>query len=86
MCRHHQSSLDHIYENWINNDNVHQNTEVVFNNKNIHSSLDVAKEQVGDLPSNMCSILQSNSYNNILKCIVGCCTFTLVGTPKQMGT
>jgi hypothetical protein len=53
--------------------------EVVFGNKNIHLSLDVAREKVGDLPLNMCSVFQSNSYNNTLKCVVRCYTFTPIG-------
>ncbi len=60
--------------------------EVVFGNKNIHLSLDVAREKVGDLFLNMCSTIQNNSYDNIPKCIMGCYTFTLVGASKQMGT
>jgi len=42
--------------NWINNDNVHQSLEVVFGDKDIHSLLGVAREKVGDLFLNMCSI------------------------------
>jgi enoyl reductase-like protein len=34
------------------------------------------REKVGDLLLNMCSTFQSNSYENILKCIMGCCMFT----------
>jgi hypothetical protein len=44
--------------------------------------LNVAREKVGDLFMNMCSILQSNSYNNILKCIMGYCLLTPIGAPK----
>jgi hypothetical protein len=41
---------------------------------------------VGDLPLNMCSILQSNSYNNISKCIMGYYMLIPSAVPKQMGT
>jgi len=72
--------------NWINNDSVHQSLEVIFGDKDIHSLLGVAKEKVGDLFLNMCSTLQRNSCNNVPKCVVGCCTLTPIGAPKQMGT
>jgi hypothetical protein len=60
--------------------------EVVFNNKNIHSSTSVAREKVGDLLLNMCSTLQNNNSNNIPKCIMGYYTFIPTGALKQMGT
>jgi hypothetical protein len=63
--------LHHISTSWINNDDIHQGLEVVASDKDIHSSLDVAREKVGELPLNMCSTFQSNSCNNILKFIVG---------------
>jgi hypothetical protein len=69
----------------INSNNVHQSSEVIFGGKDIHSSLGVVGEKVEDLPLNMCSILQSNNYNNVPKCVVGCCTITPIGAPKQMG-
>jgi hypothetical protein len=81
-----QCLLHHICANWVNNDNVHQSMEVVFNNKNIQSSLNVVREKVGDLPLNMCSTLQNNSYNSILKYVMGYYTLTPTGAPKQMGT
>jgi S-methylmethionine-dependent homocysteine/selenocysteine methylase len=59
MCCHYQCSLHHIYANQVNNDDVHQGSE------NIHSLSSVAREKVGNLLLNMCSILQSNSYDNI---------------------
>jgi hypothetical protein len=59
MCCHYQCSLHHIYAHRVNNDDVHQGSE------DIHSSSSVAREKVGDLPLNMCSILQNNSCDNI---------------------
>jgi hypothetical protein len=35
-----------------------------------------------DLPLNMCSTFQNNSYNSILKCIMGYYTFTPIGASK----
>jgi hypothetical protein len=77
-CFHEQSSSLHVLSSLmlvalylckrVNNDNVHQNLRTVFNDKDIHSSLGVVREKVGYLPLNMCSILQSNSCDNILKC------------------
>jgi hypothetical protein len=80
-CRR-QCSLYHIYANWVNNDNVH----AISGDHDIHSSLGVAKEKMEDLFLNMCSTFQSNNYDNILKCVVGCCTLIPIGGPKQMGT
>jgi hypothetical protein len=71
--------------NHVNNDDIHQGLKVVSNDKDIHLSLGVAREKVGDLPLNMCSILQINSYDNIPNCIVGYCMFIPVWAPKQMG-
>jgi hypothetical protein len=53
-------------------------TEVVFNDNDSHSSLNVAREKVGDLLLNMHSTLQNNSCNNISKCTVGCYTLALI--------
>ncbi len=71
--------------NRVNNDNIHQSSKVVFGDKDIHSLLGVAKEKVGDLPLNMCSIFQNNNWNNILKCVVGYCTFTPAKGTKANG-
>jgi hypothetical protein len=86
MCYHCECLLHHICANHVNNNNVHQGLEVISNDKDIHSSLGVAREKVGDLPLNMCSTFQNNSCDSIPKHIVGCYTFTLAGAPKQMGT
>ncbi len=86
MCCHCWYLLHHIYASWVNNDDIHQGPKTIFGDKNIHLSLDVAKEKVGDLLLNMCSSLQNNSYYNISKCIVGCYMLILVGALKQMGT
>jgi hypothetical protein len=42
-------------------------------------------KKVEDLLLNMCSTLQSNSYNNIPKCVMDCCTFIPANALKQMG-
>ncbi len=52
-------SLHHICASWINNDNVHQHPEIIFGDKDIHSSLGVAREKVRDLPLNMCAPLST---------------------------
>ncbi len=71
--------------NQVINDDVHQGLKVIYGDKDIHSSLGVAREKVGDL-MNMSSIFQNNSCDSILKCIMGYCMFTRIGAPKQMGT
>jgi hypothetical protein len=86
ICYHCRCSLRHICANWINNDNVHQGLETIYANKDIHLSLNVVKEKVGDLHLNMCSTFQNNSCNNIPKCILSYCMFIPPWAPKQMGT
>ncbi len=86
MCCYHQYLLHHICVNHVSNDKVYQSTKVIFDNKNIHLLSDVVKEKVGDLRLNMCFVLQSNSYNNISKCVMGYYTFTPIWALKQMGT
>ncbi len=76
MCYYHQCLLHHICVNQVNNDDIHQGMEAIFGDKNIHSSSSMVREMVGNILLNMSSILQINSYDNILKCIVGWCTFT----------
>jgi len=78
--------MHHICASRVNNDDVHEGPKAFSNDKDIHSSLGVAKEKVRDLLLNMCSTFQSNSYNNISQCIVSYCTFILARAPKQMGT
>jgi hypothetical protein len=83
----HQCSLNRFYVSQVSNDNFHQNLKTVFDNNNMHSSLNMTREKVGDLPLNMHSIFQSNSCNNILKCVVGYYyMLTTTKAPKQMGT
>ncbi len=65
MRCHQQCSLHHICVNKVNNDDVHLGLEVVSSDKDIHLSLGVAKEKMGDFPLNMCFIVQNNSYDNI---------------------
>ncbi len=56
--------------NQVNNDDIHQSPKVISGDKNIHLLSGVAREKVGDIPMNMSSTLQINSYGSILKCIV----------------
>jgi hypothetical protein len=72
--------------NQVNNDDVYQGPKVISGDKDIHLLSGLVKENVGDLPLNMCFTLQNNTYNSIPKCIMGCCTFTLARAPKKMGT
>jgi hypothetical protein len=85
MCCRRQCSLHHICASQVSNDKVHQNIETISSNKNIHSLLGVAKEKVGNLLLNMCFVLHNNNCNSIPKCVMGCCTFTLIGALKKMG-
>jgi hypothetical protein len=80
LCYHRWCLLHHISISWDNNDDIHQGPEVVFRDKDIQSLLDVAKEKVGELPLNMCATFQNNSYNNILKYIVGYNVHSCKGT------
>jgi hypothetical protein len=77
MWCHRWCPLHHIYLNYVNNDNIHECLEIVFDDKDIHSLLGVTRENVGDLSLNMCFTLQSNNSNNISKCVVGCYMLTL---------
>jgi hypothetical protein len=83
MFFYHQCSLHHICVNQVSNDNVHQGLEVDYGDKDIHSLLGVMRKKVGDLLLNMCSILEINSYNNMLKCIMGYCTFIPTRAPTM---
>jgi hypothetical protein len=56
MCYCHQCSLHHICVSWANNDNIHQGLEPIFGDKDIHLSLGMTREKVGNLPLNMCSL------------------------------
>jgi hypothetical protein len=78
--------IEPYYASQVSNDNVHQSLEVISGDKDIHLLSSVVKEKVGDLPLNMCSILQSNNYGSIPKCVMDCCMLTPIGAPKQMGT
>jgi hypothetical protein len=72
--------------NWITNDDIHQSSKVISKDKDIHLLSGVAREKVGDLLLNMCSIPPSNSYESIVKCIMGYYMFIPAKAPKQMGT
>jgi hypothetical protein len=54
--------------------------------KNINLSLNVVGEKVGNPFLYVCSILQNNSYDNILKNIMDYNMFTLAQTSKQVST
>jgi len=84
MCCCCQCSLHHICTSQINNDEIHQHAQVIFGDKDIHLLLNVAREKVGDLPLDMCSTLQNNSYDNISKCIMGYYMFIPTRAPNQM--
>jgi len=86
MCCCCQCLLHHVCVNWINNDDVHQSSKVISKDKDIHLLSSVAKEKVGHLLLNMCSIPPSNSYESILKCIMGYYMFIPTKALKQMGT
>jgi hypothetical protein len=72
--------------NQVSNDDVYQVPKVISGDKNIHLLSGSVKENVGDLPLNMCFTLQNNNYNSIPKCIMGCSTFTFARAPQKMGT
>jgi hypothetical protein len=86
MCCRCWCLLHHICANQVNNDDVRQGLEVVSNDKDIHSLSSVMGEKVGNLPLNMCSILQNNNCDSIPKCIMGYYMLILTRAPKQMGT
>jgi hypothetical protein len=73
ICCRHWCLLHHIGVSQVNNDNIHQNPEAIYGDKDIHLLLGVAREKVGDFPPNMCSIFQNNSCDNISKCVMGYC-------------
>ncbi len=83
ICYHCQYLLHHIYVSWVSNDDVHQGLKVICNDNDIHSLSSVEKEKVENLPLNIYNTFQNNSYDNISKCIMNCCTFTLARAPKQ---
>jgi len=85
MCCRHQCSLHHIGASQVNNDKVDQSTETISGNKNIHLLLGVAREKVGNLLLNMCFSFLNNSFNNIPKFVMKCCTLTPIRALKQMG-
>jgi hypothetical protein len=84
MC-YYRCVLHHICASRVSNDDIHQGPKVVSSDKDIHSLSSVAREKVGARPLNMCSTFQSNSYDSILKCMVGYYMFTLTKAPKKMG-
>jgi hypothetical protein len=51
--------------NQVSKDDVHLGLKVVSSEKDIHLSLGVVKEKMGDFRLNMCSIVQNNNYDNI---------------------
>ncbi len=85
MCCY-QCSLNRFYVSQVSNDNFHQNLKTISSDNNMHLSLNMMKEKVGDLLLNMHFALQSSSCNSILKCVMGYYMFTTTRAPKQMGT
>ncbi len=71
---------------WVNNDNIHQSLEAIFGDKDIHLLSSVAKEKVGDLFLNMCSIsktiIATISWNVSWATV---CSLSQ-GASKQLGT
>jgi len=59
--------LHQICTNQISNDNIHQGPKIVSSDDNIHSSLFMAKEKMGNLSLYVSSTFQHHSYNDILK-------------------
>jgi len=85
MCCCHWCSLQNIYASWVSYDDIHQGSKVIFSDKDIHSSLGVAREKVGDfhwicVPFSK-TIVATVSRN--VSWVV--CMFTLLKAPKQMG-
>jgi hypothetical protein len=78
--------LHNICASRVNNDDVHQGPKTIVGDKDIHSSSSVVKEKVGDLPLNMCSTLQNNSYDSISNCIMSYYTIIPIRASKQMST
>jgi hypothetical protein len=70
----------------VNNDDVHQGPKTIFGDKDIHSLSSAVKENVGNLPLDMCSTLQNNSCDSVSNCIMSYYTITPIGALKQMGT
>jgi hypothetical protein len=71
MCYCRRQLLHHICASQANNDNVHQGSNAISDDKNIHLFYGVMREKVGNLAFNMCSTFYNNNCNNILKCIMG---------------
>jgi hypothetical protein len=69
MCYRCWCSLQHSCISRVRNDNVHQGLKVVFNGKDIHLSLNVMREKVGNFFLNICFTIHNNNCDNILKYI-----------------
>jgi hypothetical protein len=54
-----------------------------FGDKDIPLSLAMTREKVEKLFINMCSTLQSNNCDNIMKCIESCCIFIPTRAPNK---
>jgi len=74
MRYHHWSMLHQIYMSRIDNDNVQQSLKIIFDNDNIHSSY-MAWEKVRNLFLYVSYTFWHDSYNDILKCVMGCNVF-----------
>jgi hypothetical protein len=68
--------LHQICTSQINNDNIRQGPKIMYGDDNIHLSLFMAKEKVGNLSMYMSSTFQCHSYNGISKSIMGCNVLT----------
>ncbi len=53
MCCHYQCSLHHICASRVNNDNINRGLKVVSSDKDIHLTLGVMREKVGNLSLNI---------------------------------
>jgi len=60
----------------MTDDNIRQCLKTISNDDNIHSSLYMAREKVGNLFVYMSSTFWCDGCNGILKCIMGCSAFT----------
>jgi hypothetical protein len=79
----HQSTLYQICTNLISNDNVYQGLKIVFGDDNIHSSLCMAREKLGNLYLYVNSTPQCDNCNDISKCIMVKVHHCVIGLQKK---
>jgi len=78
MCCHYQCSLHHICASWVNNDDIHWGLKVVSSDKDIHLTLGVMKEKVGNLSLNIVPFSKAIAtivFRNV--------SWVVVGSPPQ---